>query len=331
MDSYERWPGRLCCPSCRGQLTDGQCTTCGETYSATLGILDLRWPRPVATDPRQAALVSEVLARYSIATFEELAGLQFRDSEVPERLLSVYRGYRAGLQERGHHMMHMFRQRLSTYYSLPGQTLALDVGCGVGAGITALAQEFEWVVGLDPFLPNLLLARKFFQKHGVGNVVLVQAYAQHIPLCDDGVDYAVAQNVIEHLFDVEPVFHELRRVLRPRGCFCGDSRNRFDLFCPEPHARLRWVGFLPRRLQPWYVRKLRNVSYSSTHLLSLCELQRFARRAFGRSARAVFPSVSAYGQSSHWDWLIELVERIPVIRTAILAVFPSHLLLAQAE
>ena len=331
MNSQEHWSKWLCCPSCRGQLTDGRCTTCGETYHATLGILDLRWPRPVAADPRQATLVSKLLARYSTATFEELAELRFRDSKVPDQLLSVYREYCARLQERGHSMMRMFRQRLSTCYSLPGQTLALDIGCGVGASIVALTREFEWVVGLDPFLPNLLLARKFFEERGIGNVMLMQAFAQHIPLCDAYVDYAVAQNVIEHLLDVEPVFHELRRVLRPRGCFCGDSRNRFDLFCLEPHAQLRWVGFLPRRLQPWYVRKFRQVSYSSTHLLSLCELQRFAHQAFGRSARVVFPSVSAYGQSSKWDCLIELVERIPAVRTAILAVFPSHLLLAQAE
>ncbi|MCP4535520.1 MAG: methyltransferase domain-containing protein [Chloroflexi bacterium] len=329
MDSYH-WLEGLCCPSCHGQLQDKQCTTCGETYNSVLGIPDLRWPRPVA-NPKEAALVSEILARYPTATFKELAVVRFQTSQTPERLLSVYRGYHANLQERGDHMVRMFRQRLSANYPLPGQTLALDIGCGVGTSITALAQEFEWVIGLDPFLPNLLLARKFFQEQGVENVILVRAYAQHIPLRNDCVDYAVAQNVIEHLLDVEPAFHELRRVLGPGGCFCGDSRNRFDLFFPEPHAQLRWVGFLPRRLQSWYVRKFRNIPYSTTQLLSLGELQRLARRAFGKSARVVFPFVSAYGQSSRWDKMIKRLERIPVIREAMLAIFPSHLLLAQAE
>jgi ubiquinone/menaquinone biosynthesis C-methylase UbiE len=272
-----------------------------------------------------------MLALYPTATFKELAVVRFQGSQTPEQLLSVYRGYHASLQERGAHMVHMFRQRLATSYRLPGQKLALDIGCGVGTSITALAQEFEWVLGLDPFLPNLLLARKFFQERGIENVILVQAYAQHIPLRDDCADYAVAQNVIEHLLDVEPAFHELRRVLQPGGCFCGDSRNRFDLFFPEPHAKLRWVGFFPRWLQPWYVRKFRDIPYSTTQLLSLGELQGLARRAFGKSARVVFPFVSAYGQSPRWDEMIDLVERIPAIRTAVLAVFPSHLLLAKAQ
>ncbi len=329
MDSRHRLE-YLCCPSCHGQLGDGQCVACGENYSDVLDILDLRWPRPVS-NPKETALVSEILARYPTATFKELAVVRFQASQTPERLLSVYRGYHANLQERGDHMVRMFRQRLASSYPLPGQTLALDIGCGVGTSITALAQEFEWVVGLDPFLPNLLLARKFFQERGVENVILVRAYAQHIPLRDDCVDYAVAQNVIEHLLDVEPAFHELRRILGPGGCFCGDSRNRFDPLFPEPHAKLRWVGFLPRRLQARYVRKFRNIPYSTTRLLSLGELQRLARRAFGRSARVVFPFVSAYGQSSRWNRIIELIERIPAIRTAMLAIFPSHLLLAQAE
>jgi SAM-dependent methyltransferase len=150
-------------------------------------------------------------------------------------------------------------------------------------------------------------------------------------LPDDVVDYAVGQNVIEHLFEVEPVFYELQRVLKRNGCFCGDSRNRFDLFLPEPHAQLRWVGLWPRRLQARYVWQRRQMPYDSTHLLSLWELKRFSRRAFGDSGQIVFPLSAAYGRSAKWDKLFQTIARVPILRSLLLAVFPSHLLIARAR
>jgi SAM-dependent methyltransferase len=147
------------------------------------------------------------------------------------------------------------------------------------------------------------------------------------------VDYAIAQNVIEHLMDVKPAFHETRRVLKQGGCFCGDSRNRYDLFFPEPHVKLRWVGLFPRRLQSWYVRTVKNVSYEDARarLLSWWELRRYGRQVFGRSARVVPPLVSAYGQSPSLDKWIERIECVPILREVMLLFFPSHLLLAQSN
>ncbi|MGH7544139.1 MAG: class I SAM-dependent methyltransferase [Gemmatimonadota bacterium] len=228
-------------------------------------------------------------------------------------------------------MMSMFRSVLGKHYRIPGYFLALDIGCGVGTASLALAQRFTWVVAIDPYLPNLILAQKLLDEQGVHGVILVQAYAQSVPLCDHCVDYAVAENVIDHLLDVSPAFHEIRRILRPSGCFCGDSRNRFDLVFPEVHVGLRWVGFLPRKLQSWYVQRRRGLSYAGTSLLSLPEIQRYARSAFGRSARVVFPLASSYGRSPKWDVWVQRIERVPILRTLLLLVFPSHLLVAQAN
>jgi ubiquinone/menaquinone biosynthesis C-methylase UbiE len=193
-----------------------------------------------------------------------------------------------------------------------------------------LARRFDWVIGIDSYLPVLLLAKKFLHENNVLNVVLVQAYAQNIPIRDRCIDYAVAQNVIEHLFEVTPAFQEVRRVLQAGGCFCGDSRNRYDLFFPEPHVKVRWVGLFPRKLQSWYVYKSKRVSYADAHahLLSWWELRRYAHQSFGDSMRIVLPLVSAYGQSSKLDKWIERIDRVPVLRKFCLLFFPSHLLLA---
>jgi len=51
----------LRCPSCHSQLTinNEKCTVCGEMLRRTLGILDLRWPRPSRRDLEEEELIAE--------------------------------------------------------------------------------------------------------------------------------------------------------------------------------------------------------------------------------------------------------------------------------
>jgi SAM-dependent methyltransferase len=321
------------CPACGGLLAENVCADCQQLFPQTLGIPDLRWPRPDAPNEAEAKLVELILANYEKLSFLELTSLWFQTAaeqvELPEAIRNSMEAYHHSLQARGRQMVSMFRQQTETYFALPGQKLALDIGCGVGASSLALAQQFDEVVGIDPYLPSLLIARKFLEEHGIGNIALAQAYAQHLPLAANSVDYAVGQNVIEHLFTVEMAFREIARVLRPGGCFCGDSRNRFDLFLPEPHAQLRWVGLWPRRWQPWYVWRWRRMVYKGAYLLSLSQLRRYAQRAFGPTTKVVFPLSAAYGRSARWDKVLAMIGRIPLLSTLLLSIFPSHLLVAQ--
>ena len=326
----------IVCPSSRGQLTNRRCADCGKIFRSTLGILDLRWPKPTQSEvERDQDLVCDLLVQFERFNFQDLCELARRDhfGELSEEL-ATHLGHRVSNQAQiGQKMINMFNSRLSDYYAMPDKHLALDIGCGYGTATGILAKEYKYVLGIDPYLPVLLLAKKLLVDHDINNVVLVQAYAQNIPVRDDHVDFAIVQTIIEHQIDVESALHEINRIRRQGGCFCGDSRNRYDLFFPEPHVRLRWVGLLPRRLQPWYVRKLNGVSYSDWHvcLQSWWDLRRSARRAFGRSARIALPLVSAYGHPSDFDKWVESVDKIPALRDFVLVFFPSHLLVAQAE
>ena len=325
----------LRCPVCYGRLDEAGCTACQTEFPQTMGIPDLRWPRPAEADASEDKLVALIVENFAVLSFMELTSLWFQaaaqDVGVPEDMRGWMEEYHSSLQERGRQMVGMFVQQTKRYFNLPAQTVALDIGCGVGASSIALMQEFDVVVGIDVYLPSLLIARKFLEEQGIHNIVLAQAYAQRLPLAAQMIDYGVAQNVLEHLFTVEEALHDIRRVLKACGCFCADSRNRFDLFLPEPHARLRWVGLWPRRWQPWYVWRFRKMPYELTYLLSLGQLKRFARAAFGRSVRIVFPMSAAYGRDGRWDGLIETLNRIPVLNQVLLAIFPSHLLIVQAE
>lgn len=327
----------ICCPACHGRLEKGQCQNCGELFDNTFGVLDLRWPRPdpegaIDADSRfELAFLQEVLPVYENSSYRQLIEIVMRISrellDVPEQIIDHFENYRNRSEARGKRMLEMFNARLAQYFPSPKPKIVLDVGCGVGAITAELSRQFECAIGLDPMLSNLLLAQKYFSEQGLTNGVFVQGYAQQLPIADESVNYSVALNVIEHLIKVEETFHEIARVLRPRGCFVGDSRNRYDLFFPEPHIKVRFFGFIPRAYQKDMAHKLRNMPYDNINLLSARELKRYARQAFGNSAIVTHPRVAAYGVSPIWDKRLATVFNIPVLGAALLAVFPTLLLI----
>ena len=311
------------------------CATCGHGFPVTHGIIDLRPPELVTAEDLPPAALEELLAAYPRQRYADLVALRFRlaaaATDAPDHLVEVYRDYTLGQAERGRQMTEMFRRRLRDHFPGGGSAAALDLGCGSGASLLALAASFGQAVGVDPSLANLLLARKAAEEAGLSNITLVRGYGQRLPFAAGGFDYVNAQNVLEHVFTVDPVLAEVRRVLRPGGGFAADSRNRYDLFLPEPHAKVRWVGLLPRPLMRPYVRWRTGLDYSATYLLSYGQLRRSLRRHFGRSARVAFPYVSAYGYGRGGDRLVRLIERVPLLRGLAIRVFPSHLALARAE
>jgi len=323
----------LRCPGCHAALRAGDtcwtCSTCGRAYPATLGIPDLRGARGGRDD---AALVARLVDAYPRATFEELVEIrQYAAGDLPADLRNAYAAYRHMMFTRGRTLYAMFRDGLLKHYGDTGHGLALDLGCGVGANALPMAGDFAQVVGVDPGLPDLILARKALEENGVGNVVLVQAFAQGVPLVDGACDFASAQNVLEHVLDLDGALAEAARVLRPGGGFAADSRNRYDLFFREPHVRLRWVGFLPRRWQARYVHWRRGLTYDDTRLLSYGELLRALRRRLGPRTRITFPDVTAYGAGEGPARLVAGAARVPGVGEMLLRVFPTQLALGLCD
>lgn len=320
----------LRCPNCLSALADNSCTECATAFNQVLGILDLRWPQ-VTYSYSETTQIEQMVKSYNTVSFSELVAIRFQGSDLPYEIRMDYERYAANPNIRSRKMLNMFWQKVTQYYPEPQNDVALDLGCGVGASSKILATQFEYVVGVDVDIISLILAKKYLEENGVDNVLLIQAYAQKLPLRNRFVTYTMAQNVLEHLFEVEVALREVKRVMRVSGCFCGDSRNRYDLLFKEPHAKLRWVGFWPRRRQAWYVKRFRQITYDHTHLLSLTELKRFAQNVFGSSITISFPSGAAYDRSDKWDRLINVLGRVPIINWLALFFFPSHLLLAQVN
>lgn len=332
--SESTWPITLICPKCGGDIkllsSKFCCTNCAQVYPQTMGIPDLRSP-DYAKDPQEQRIVQHLLDRYDDFTFADLFVERMKIASTADDLLGHEQGYQLNHLERGQRFFEMFQARHLKYMGNPLTDNALDIGCGIGTSIIAMSTRFDNIVGVDLSLPELILARKNLEEHGLTDVQLVQAEAQKLPFASGSFSYVNAVNTLEHVFDLDLVLAEVFRILQSNGTFCADSRNRFDLFLPEPHVKLRWVGLLPRRWAPAYVRWAKNVDYSATRLLSYFELRSELKRYFGKSWHIVFPLVTAYGQPSQVDHLLAIIEQIPGLRTMLLWIFPSHLVLAKRE
>jgi malonyl-CoA O-methyltransferase len=108
----------------------------------------------------------------------------------------------------------------------------LDLGCGTGQGAAALAARWPRarVAALDAS-PAML--RKAAQCDAAGRLELLHAEAEAIPLPDASVDLVFSNLMLPWCEDIDAVFSEVARVLRPGGLFT------FTTFGPDTLIELR--------------------------------------------------------------------------------------------
>ena len=99
----------------------------------------------------------------------------------------------------------------------PGTRL-LEVGCGVGAVLAVLGQEFPGVrlTGVDIEPKQLEFARVHLARAEV-DATLVEANALGLPFPDESFDHVWMMWFLEHVPDPPAVLREARRVLVPGG------------------------------------------------------------------------------------------------------------------
>lgn len=86
----------------------------------------------------------------------------------------------------------------------------LDLGCGSGVVMRSGKQYFRHIYGMD-ISPNIL---KLVRKES-GNAICGEG--AFIPLKDNSVDVVVCFSVLHHIYDHEPLFKEIYRVLKDGG------------------------------------------------------------------------------------------------------------------
>lgn len=126
-------------------------------------------------------------------------------------------------------------RRLDWVAITPGSVL--DLGCGTGHGAAALAARWPGarVIALDASPAMLGEAAR---REGSARIERLLADAEAIPLPDASVDLVFSNLVLPWCEDIDAVFTEVARILKPRGLFT------FTTFGPDTLAELRaaWRG-----------------------------------------------------------------------------------------
>ncbi|HVF40923.1 MAG TPA: methyltransferase domain-containing protein [Gemmatimonadaceae bacterium] len=280
------------CPGCHGELelidSGLRCEMCGSHYDVVDGIPDLRHPpgSPDYTADRDEArrMVDsgdrspEKLVRAFFAAREGGDGWTATDTETrtrqtlisPARLQTELDGWLQPLLEQG---------------------AFLDLGCGLGGLLTAAARKKARGIGIDNRMTVLVVAKRLIESNG-GEAVLACARAEAMPLADGVLGGVVMYDVIEHVDNLEQVLAEVSRVTGAGGMFACSTPNRFSI-APEPHVHLWGVGWLPRRFQAAYVKRVSGRSYEGTRLLSPGELSGLVRRNTEFDPQLELPQIPA--------------------------------------
>lgn len=217
---------------------------------------------------------------------------------------------------------------------LPPGGRALEVGCGYGRNLVALASlEAALLVGCDPSPAQLRRARERLAPLAPaqrGRVGLARQEPFRLPFREGAFDLVVLWQVLEHVGPRRAkarVLAEAVRVLRPGGHLLIETPNQW--FPVDYHDNqmpfLHWTG--PAALREWLTWKVRGERYAPSQYLSLRGLQRLLREAPGvagleRASRIAF--ARGFGEA----WRALGGTQVPLKRVIMVLLAPVHALLA---
>ena len=113
--------------------------------------------------------------------------------------------------------------------------VVLDVACGPGAFVLALAPRVQFARGLDLTPEMLARARAFQAERQISNADFVCGDSDQLPFPDGSFDLVACQMAFHHLAKPELTLKEMVRVARPQGrllvidSLAPESDSKFDL------------------------------------------------------------------------------------------------------
>jgi 2-polyprenyl-3-methyl-5-hydroxy-6-metoxy-1,4-benzoquinol methylase len=105
-------------------------------------------------------------------------------------------------------------------------TIAVDVGCGTGVYVPALATVASHVIGVELARSK---ARVAARRAGAAHATMIVGSATEIPMADGTCDLVLCSEVIEHFPDPDQVLVELIRIVKPTGSVVISTPVRYDV------------------------------------------------------------------------------------------------------
>lgn len=146
------------------------------------------------------------------------------------------------------------------------QAELLDLGTGSGHIAEEFAKQARKVTSVD-------VADEREVRDGYE---FVKVDSAKLPFKDGSFDVVVSNHVVEHVPDQATHLHELVRVLRPGGVVYLATPNK--LWLRDPHYRLPFISWLPRRASQRYLQTFRPGKVWDIYPVSHFQVRRHFRR-----------------------------------------------------
>jgi ubiquinone/menaquinone biosynthesis C-methylase UbiE len=134
--------------------------------------------------------------------------------------------------------------------------LVLDVACGPGAFVLAVAPRVRFALGFDLTPEMLRQARQFQAEKQIANTAFVLGDADSLPFPDACFDLVSCQHAFHHITKPEPVLAEMIRVTKPEGRLLI-----LDPLAPESDAKFELFNHIERLRDPSHTSTLRLTSF----------------------------------------------------------------------
>lgn len=116
----------------------------------------------------------------------------------------------------------LLHKRIPEFCNLLPSEIVLDIGCGSGAAVRAIASNLTTghVTGIDPTPKMLEIAAQLTVKDShCQRVTFLLAGAEKIPVESESCDLVIAVNTLHHWVNVNKGLNEVLRILKPSGRF----------------------------------------------------------------------------------------------------------------
>lgn len=141
---------------------------------------------------------------------------------------------------------------------------ALDVGCGEGGFLVAMARRGLCAHGVDTNEGNVVGSCLRARAWDV-SATPTQGSATDLPYSDHAFELVTCGDVIEHVPNPHQALREMARVLRPGGTLWIATPPRFAMrhIWRDPHHHYFGLSVLPHKLAIWYLVRFRRALKSA--------------------------------------------------------------------
>jgi len=328
------------CPRCRGVLrvfdNGYRCDPCDRIFLLVDGIPDFRlFPDPYLDykqDLERSKIVIEALGRYDLKglleyywSFSDVTPEVLRKKFIQSVMLGELKAER---------ILQILKDKTSGRPDRPRRLL--EIGSGTGNFLTAAANRFGQVVGVDIAMRWLHVSRRRFMDRRMEIPPLVCCCGEYLPFPDGYFDLVVSSATLEFTREPENIISECNRILKSNGSVYIGTVNRFSII-QDPYVYLWGIGFLPRSWQANYARWRRDASYENIKTFSLAEVKRIANKYF-TGINITLPEIDDLSLD-HFTWtkklqikVYNILKRIPIITWILIRVSPQwDIMLSKVE